>query len=165
MTEASFVLSIVSLGVAIAVAGVQLATFVYSGPRVRVEACAMRGVQIGDHSTSKTEPFLQIVVSCVGHVPVEVGRWAVRYPDDQTLHSTIVEMQYGSLPGVFLGDTLPALIAPGRSGSFNIPMVALETLDDRGLRMADGHLWVFFSARKTVKMKKTVAELIGSTRG
>lgn len=159
MTVASLVIAILALMVSSGALGWQVVNYLLTGQRAKVAVTRMNLFSVP--AATKLEPVVQIIVSAVGRVPVEVTSWSVSYPEDQHLLSTMVGLQYAQFPDVFLGDTLPKVIEPGRSASFNIPVAALTAARDKlGHDPSSGRLAVHFAARKSIKVRKPVGDLV-----
>lgn len=159
MAAASLVISILAFVVSAAALAWQIANYLLTGQRATVSVSGMSLLAVPDGAAM--EPVAQIIVRAVGRVPVEVTGWSVSYPDDQHLIAALVALQYGHLPGVHLGDTLPMVIDPGRSGHFSIPIVAIVSARDKlNLDPHKGHVSVQFAARRTIKLRKPVGKLV-----
>ncbi|MCA1603087.1 MAG: hypothetical protein LC776_16105, partial [Acidobacteria bacterium] len=96
------------------------------------------------------EPVITMTVSATGRVPIEVTGWSLSFPDGSHLHSELVRLQYGHLEGVHLGDDLPKVIEPGRSGTFMLPCAAIDAAANHyNFNLNKGYVQIFFAARKT----------------
>lgn len=158
MTVAAFVVSIVSLLVTL---GWNILNYLLTGQRAKLSVTPMKLLAVG--GGLEMEPVVQLTVSSVGRVPVEVIGWSVAFPDDHHLHWATVKAQYGSLTSVHLGDDLPKVIEEGRSGNFCIPVVAIEKVAElHGLDLTKGYVQVYFGARKHLRDSKSIAERLGS---
>lgn len=159
MAAASLVISVLALMVSSGGLAWQVVNYLLTGQRAKVSVARMNLLSVPDGT--KMEPVVQITVSAVGRVPVEVTSWSISYPDEQHLHSTMVGLQYGKFPDVYLGDTLPMVVEPGRSASFNIPAVAIEAARDTlGHDPSAGRLAVHFAARRSIRIAKPIGDLV-----
>jgi hypothetical protein len=159
MTVASFVISVLAFVVSGATFGWNLLNYLLTGQRAQLRVSSMRA--LNTETGTEMQPFLQVTVSATGRVPVEVTGWSLAFPDDLHLHSALIEAQYGNLSDVYLGDKLPEIIQPGRSGSFNLPTVAIKESGERyKLDLGAGHIQVYFAARKPLRDKKSVTEYL-----
>jgi hypothetical protein len=159
MAVASLVISILALTVSASALVWQMVNYLLTGQRAKVLVTGMNLLDLA--AREKMEPVAQITVLAVGRVPVEVTSWSLSYPGDQHLLSTVVAMQYGQFNGVHLGDSLPMVIEPGRSGNFNVPIAAVAAARDKlGLHPNRGRLSVHFAARRSIKVSKPIGDLI-----
>lgn len=143
--------------------GWNVLNYLLTGQRAALSVIGMRMLTAAG---TDMEPVIQITVQATGRIPVEVTSWNVTFPDDLRMHSAFIRMQYGKLDSVHLGDELPKVIPPGSSGSFNFPRVAIEKgAEQHGLNLSDGHIQVYFAARKPLRDKKSIAERLSHAKG
>lgn len=163
MTVASFVISVLAFVVGGASLGWNVLNYLLTGQRAELNITAMN-LLTQRPPEKEMEPVVQITVGATGRVPVEVTGWSLTFPDNLHLLSTLVEMQYGALSSVHLGDKLPKVIQPGSSGSFNLPQIAIKRgAEQHNLDLNKGHIQVYFAARKPLRDKKSIAERLSHT--
>jgi hypothetical protein len=163
VTVASFVIAAVALVVGGASLGWNILNYLLTGQRAELAVASMR--LIIPSTASEIEPIVQLKVSATGRVPVEVTGWSLAFPDNLHLRSTEVEVQYGNLSSIYLGDKLPKVIQPGSSGSFNLPRVAIEkSVENYKLDLSQGYIQVYFAARKKLRDTKSIAERLEESK-
>lgn len=161
MEVASLLIAILALVLSAAALGWNVASFILQGQRAKLVVTSM-GV-LSTNPPTPMEPVLQMTVSATGRQPVEVTGWCLAYPKNQYLHSALVGLQYGSFPSVFLGDTIPHVVQPGSSASFNIPRVAVEKAAEHlGLDPRQGQAQIFFAARRPLRDKRSIADYLAT---
>jgi hypothetical protein len=159
MTAAALAISVLALMVSSGALAWQVVSYLLTGQRAKVSVARMNLLSIPDGA--KMEPVVQITVSAVGRVPVEVTSWSISYPGEQHLHSAMVGLQYAKFSDVYLGDTLPMVVEPGRSASFNVPAAAIEAARDKlGHDPSVGRLAVHFAARRSIRIGNPIGDLV-----
>jgi len=161
MSEASLIVSIVAIAISAASLSWNVLNYLWTGQKAELRVSKMEVFSVD--RTSVTEPFLHIKVGATGRVPIEVIGWSAAFPNHTYLHSALLENEYRGRVDQHLGEETPKMIHPGSAGLFALPLAALEAArNDHGLNMSEGHIEIYFAARKTLRDKKSIAERLES---
>ena len=153
MNVPTFVVAVVALVLSGAALTWNVLTYLWQGQRAKLSVSVMNALSPG-----YKEPFLEIAVSAPGRQPFQIVGWAITYGSNKHIHSAIAESEIGSSPVARASEKLPALVNPGRRVTFNVPVSFIDQVQGaNGLDPGEGHVQVFFAARRTLRDRNSLA--------
>lgn len=143
----------------------QVVTFLMQGQRATVEVFSASTAMLGVlNEEGERQGVLAVTVRAKGRVPVQVDAWAIVFARDKegnanALLEAAMRAQYPQHVAFRTGKNLPVTVDPGHSATFYIPREPVEAATNiPGTDLNDGHIEVYFGARRKFRDRKSVAQ-------